>query len=59
MPSLTAMAVGAAFKLAFKGVGKAVNAIRAARAGRMADELVPMFSKGESVAARSARSVLA
>jgi uncharacterized Zn-binding protein involved in type VI secretion len=53
MPSLSAMAIGAAFKLAFKGVGKAINAVRAARAARAADEVIPMFSKGESVAARS------
>ena len=53
MPSLSAMAIGAAFKLALKGVGKAINAVRAARAARAADEVIPMFSKGEAVAARS------
>jgi uncharacterized Zn-binding protein involved in type VI secretion len=50
MPSLAAMAIGAAMKLAFKGLGKAISALRAAR---VADELVPMFSKGETVAAKS------
>jgi hypothetical protein len=52
------MAIGAAFKLAMKGVGKAIKAVRAARAARAADEVIPMFSKGESVAAHARPAAL-
>jgi uncharacterized Zn-binding protein involved in type VI secretion len=59
MPSLTNLAIGAAMKLAFAGFGKAVKAILSARAAHALEEAVPMFSKGEEVAAKPRPQALA
>jgi uncharacterized Zn-binding protein involved in type VI secretion len=59
MPSLTSLAIGAAFKAVFAGVGKVAQRIRAARVARTADEIVPMFSRGRAVPAKPRPQALA
>ena len=65
MPSLTNMAVGAAMKTVFKGIGKILKATRAAKAAkaaktmRVVDDLVPMFNKGEEIPTKSRPQALA